>query len=334
MTSDEDNKTLGSGGISRRNALHAAGAFAAAGSLGGLMGASGAASAKATPDSTPSDKRFQGRVAVITGGARGQGRSHAVALAREGANIVACDILEQIPTVAYPLATQADMDETARLVTAAGGKFVGLKADVRDAAAANTVIERATSEFGKVDFLLANAGIYTTGPMATMSDAMFDDVIRTNLYGVFNIMRAALPSMTGNGFGRIIATSSMAGRMGYANTGHYCASKWGVIGLAKAVALEVAKQGITVNSVCPSGVNTPLMNNAVNWREALADDPAPTREKYEAKMRANAYSPMGVPWVEPEEVTALMLFLLSDDARHITGTAIDVAAGGSASIPA
>lgn len=223
------------------------------------------------------------------------------------------------------------MDETARLVTAAGAQFVGLKADVRDSAAANGVIEQALRQFGKVDFLPANAGIYTTGPMAKMSDQMFDDVLRTNLYGVFNMMRATLPSMTENGFGRIVATSSMAGRMGYANTAHYCASKWGVIGLSKALALEVGKQGITVNCVIPSSVNTPLTNNPISWRGVLPDDPAPTREKYEARMRANASGAQGVPWVEPEEVTAAALFLLTNDARHITGTAIDIAAGGSAS---
>lgn len=326
MTSDDGNSNS-TGKISRRSALRSAGALAAA---GGLIGTAAAA----TPASAAPEKRFQSRVAVITGGARGQGRSHAVALAREGADIVACDILEQISTVVYPLATQEDMDETERLVTEAGGKFVGLKADMRNPAAANNVIECALEKFGKVDFLLANAGIYTTGPMATMTDQIFNDVVQTNLYGVFNIMRAVLPSMTENGFGRVVATSSMAGRMGYADTGHYCASKWGVIGLAKAIALEVGNQGITVNSVCPSSVNTPLINNPISWKRGLPNDPKPTGEKYEVMMRANASGPQGVPWVEPEDVTAAILFLLSDEARHITGIALDVAAGGSASVMA
>lgn len=122
--------------------------------------------------------------------------------------------------------------------------------------------------------------------------------------------------------------------MGYANTGHYCASKWGVIGLAKAIALEVGKQGVTVNSICPSSVNAPLVNNPISWERGLSDDPAPTPEKYEAMMRANASGPQGVPWVEPEDVTAAVLFLLSDEARHITGIALYVAAGGSASVMA
>lgn len=301
------------------------------GAAGGLIGSTAIGVAEAAPVAEPKARRFHGRVAVITGGARGMGRSHAVALAREGATIVASDILEQISTVSYPLATQADLDETGRLVKAAGGQFLGLKSDVRDPKAANAVIERAVQQFGRVDFLLANAGIYESSTVAQMSDQMFDDVIRTNLYGVFNIMRAALPPMTRQGYGRIVATSSAAGRMGLASTGHYCASKWGVIGLTKALALEVAKQGITVNSVCPTGVNTPLVNNPVAWKRALPNDPAPTREKFEARMRANPYTPQGVPWVEPEDVTATILFLLSDEAQHITGSAIDVAAGGAAS---
>jgi NAD(P)-dependent dehydrogenase (short-subunit alcohol dehydrogenase family) len=163
-----------------------------------------------------------------------------------------------------------------------------------------------------------------------MTDRMFDDVVRTNLYGVFHMMRAVVAPMARRRFGRIVATSSAAGRMGLANTGHYCASKWGVIGLAKALALEVAKQGITVNCVCPTAVNTPLLNNPVAWKRALPGDPAPTRETFEAKQRANPYTPQGVPWVEPEDVTEAILFLLSDAARHITGSAIDVSAGGAA----
>ena len=314
-------KPASAGKVSRRGVL---------GVTGALLGAAAAEAAESVA-APKAGGRFAGKVAVITGGARGMGRSHAVALAREGATIVACDILEQIPTAAYPLATQADMDATARMVTDAGGRFVGIKADVRDPRAADAVIARAVNDFGKVDFLLANAGIYATKPAAETSDQMFDEIVRTNLYGVFNIIRAALPPMTRQNYGRIVATSSQAGRMGFADTSAYAASKWGVIGLTKSVSLEVVKKGVTVNCVCPTAVNTPLVNNPAAWRQTLVGDPAPTKEKYEAKMRANPYLPQGVPWVEPEEVSAAIMFLLSDEAKHITGVALDVTAGGSAS---
>lgn len=274
--------------------------------------------------------RLAGRVALVTGGARGQGRAHAQLLASEGADIVLCDILEPIESLDYPLATPADMDETARLVRAEGRKCLAIKVDVRDPSATIAAVVRAERALGKVDLLVANAGIYGTVPLTRMSDETFDDVIKTNLYGVFHIVRAVLPGMEQRGFGRIVVTSSAAGRMGQPNAAHYSASKWAVIGLVKAVALEVAAKGITINAICPTGVNTPLINNEAAWRRALPDDPAPTREKFEAMQRANPYTPQGVPWVEPEDVARAALFLLSEDARHITGTAVDVTAGGSA----
>lgn len=311
--------------LSRRSVIHAATLGAVASSVAG----GGAALAQQAAGAATGG-RFAGKVALITGGARGQGRAHAELLAREGADIVLCDILAPVGTLDYPLASQADMDQTVALVRAQGRRCLGIKADMRDAAAATEVVRRATAELGKVDLLIANAGIYGSSPLAQMSDQTFDDVIRTNLYGVFHIVRAVLPGMQQRRFGRIVATASMAGRMGIANASHYSASKWGVIGLVKAVALEVAKQGITVNAVCPTGVNTPLINNEAAWRRALPGDPSPTRAKFEAKMRANPYSPQGVPWVEPEDVANATLFLLSEEARHITGTAVDIAAGGSA----
>lgn len=296
----------------------------------------GALATAAHADMAPADKgaraklRFSGKTALITGGARGQGRSHAVRLAREGADVVLCDILEQIPTVDYPMATQADMDETIRLVQAEGGRCIGLKADVRDSKAASAVVERALHEFGKIDFLLANAGILGVVPLDKMTDQAFDDMIRTNLFGTFNYIKAVLPAMTDRKYGRIVVTSSQAGRMGMAELAHYSASKWGVIGLVKSVALEVAASGITVNAVCPTAVNTPMTSYPAAWRRALPNDPAPTREKFEADSRAHAFLPQGVPWVEPNEVSDTILFLVSDQARHITGSVIDIQAGAAA----
>ena len=309
--------------VSRRGLMQSAG--------GTIMAGAVASVALSNADAAPSTSRpFEGRVAVITGGARGQGRSHAVRLAREGASIVLVDILEQIGSMDYPLATQADMDEAVRLVQSEGQRCLPIKADVRDAHATNGVIDRTLHEFGKIDILLANAGILGGAPLAKTTDQMFEDTIRTNLFGVFNYMRAVLPSMIDRNYGRIVVTSSQAGRMGYDWLSHYSASKWGVIGLVKSAALEVAKNGITVNAVCPTAVNTPMGNNPVMWAKTLRGDPTPTREKFEAKMRANASLPQGVPWVEPEEVTDAVLFLASERSRHITGSVVDIQAGAAA----
>jgi len=309
-------------GLSRRHFVAAAGTIAAA-------AATTAAGAQAAPQPRPAG-RFAGKVAWITGGARGQGRSHAQRLAAEGADIILSDSLTGVASIDYPMASQTDMDETAAMVRAAGRRVLALKSDVRDAQAATEVVRQGTAMFGKVDLLVANAGVYGTSTIAAMSDALFDDIIRTNLYGVFHSLRAVLPGMSERGFGRIVVTSSLAGRSGHATGGAYCASKFGVIGMVKAAALEVAKRNVTINCVCPTSVNTPLVDNPAGWARALPGDPAPTREKFIAKRRANAASPQGIPWVEATDVSDSVLFLLSEEARHITGSAIDVAAGAMA----
>lgn len=322
---DETAETPPPGGqVSRRSAL---GAIGAAGAISGAAATAAHAASKAP-------QRFKDRVAVITGGARGMGRSHAVMLAQQGARIVVCDSLTDVASLDYPLATQADMAETEKQVRAAGGQFLGVKADVRDPAAANDVIAQAQNRFGRVDFMIANAGIVSYTPLAAMSDQMFEDVMRTNVYGVFHSMRAALAPMQKQGYGRIVVIASQAGRMGLTNGSHYSASKWAVIGMTKSLALEVAKQNITVNCVCPTVVNTPLYNNPAAWKRALPNDPNPTREKFEAQQAVAPYAPQGVPWVQPEDISKAALFLLSDDAAHITGAALDVTAGGSAMINA
>jgi len=308
-----------SNSISRRDFVAAAGVAAAAAGVADQAGAQSLASG-----------RFAGKVAWITGGARGQGRSHAQRLAAEGADIILTDSLTNVPSIDYPMARQADLDETAALVRAAGRRVLALKSDVRDAAAAAEVVRKGTEAFGKIDLLVANAGIYGTSPLATMSDALFEDIIQTNLYGVFHSLRAVLPGMTERKFGRIAVVSSLAGRSGHATGSAYCASKWGVIGMVKAASLEVAQRNVTINCVCPTSVNTPLIDNPAGWARALPGDPAPTREKFQAKRRAHPSTPQGIPWVEPSDVSDSVLFLLSEDARHISGSAFDVAAGAMA----
>lgn len=272
--------------------------------------------------------KLDGRVALITGGARGQGRSHALALAREGADIVVCDIAEQIDTVPYEMGTQEQLDETTSMVEDLDRRCVAVKADVRDGDQMRSVVERGLSEFGKIDILCANAGIFSFSTIAEMSDEKWHDMIDTNLTGVFNAMRAVVPHMVERGYGRIVATSSMAGRVGFANVGHYVAAKWGVLGLVKTLAQEVASSGITVNAVCPTNVDTDMIQNEAAYRLFLPESEHPTREDAaEAFASLNA---IPIPWVEPQDISNAILFLVSEEARYITGEAIHVAAGFNA----
>ena len=273
--------------------------------------------------------KLDGKVAVITGGARGQGRSHAVTLAREGADIVVCDIAAQIASVPFPMGTIEQLQETVQLVEDLDRRCVAVQADVRDAAQVKAVVDRALSEFGKVDILLANAGIGSFSSVVDMTDEQWDDVINTNLKGVFNAMRAVLPHMIERRSGRIVATSSMAGRVGMPNIANYAAAKWGVIGLVKSVALEVAQYGITVNAVCPTTVNTDMIHNEATYKLFRPDLENPTAD--DALAAFSSLNVLPIPWVEPEDISNAILFLISDDARYITGTAVEVAAGMNAS---
>jgi NAD(P)-dependent dehydrogenase (short-subunit alcohol dehydrogenase family) len=281
------------------------------------------------PSPPPAPKpvpRFQGRVAVITGAARGIGRSHAVYLAREGCDLVLGDILDDLPDgTPYPKATQDDLDETVRLVEAEGVRCVAVKADVADPAAAKSLIDCATKDFGGLDFLIANAGLTIEDPLAEMSAETFDTVIRNNLHGVFHVLGPALKVMTGQKRGRVVIISSGAGRKGEPEAGNYVASKWGLIGLMKTAALEVAKSGVTVNAILPGPTDTPMMDSPQRWKEAVPDKPDPTRDDYLEAMKDA--TPMGYAWVTPDDVAAATMFLLSDEARFISGDTLSIDAG-------
>jgi SDR family mycofactocin-dependent oxidoreductase len=232
-------------------------------------------------------------------------------------------------TVPYPMATPADMEETVRLVEDLDRRCVAVQADVRDGAQMQAVVDRVLSEFGKVDILLANAGISSTSTVVDMTDEQWRDMIDTNLTGVFNSIRAVLPHMIERRSGRIVATASMAGRVGMPNIAHYVAAKWGVIGLVKSVAMEVAQYGITVNAVCPTTVNTPMIHNDATYKLFRPDLENPTAD--DALAAFSSLNVLPIPWVEPEDISNAILFLISDDARYITGTAVEVAAGMNAS---
>jgi len=272
--------------------------------------------------------RLDGRVALVTGGGRGQGRAHAVTLAREGADVAICDIGADVGTVPYPLSRPADLAETARLVEAEGRRCVAVQADVRDTDQVGAAVATAVAAFARIDIAVANAGVCSFGAFAELADETWRDMLDINLTGVFKTFRAVLPIMLNQGGGRLVATSSMGGRTGMANLAHYVAAKWGVIGLVKSLALEVATQGITVNAVCPSTVDTEMVHNPAMYGLFCPGFGDPGRE--DVRPIYEHMNPMRVPWLDPEEVARATAFLVSDDARHISGTVLEVACGGSA----
>jgi SDR family mycofactocin-dependent oxidoreductase len=271
---------------------------------------------------------FAGRVAVITGAARGQGRSHALELARLGADIAVCDLGHDLASVGYPLGTEDELAETVRLVEEQGRACVSAVADVRDLGAMLAFVDGAQAELGSVDVLVANAGVSALGSICTMDAAQWSETIDTNLTGVFNAMRAVAPHMRRQRWGRIIGISSMMGRSSNPGIAAYVASKWGVIGLCKSVAFELAGFGVTVNAIAPGNVSTPMIHNDALYRLMRPDLEHPTREDVAPAMATLHVQP--VPWIEPEEITAAVVFLASESARHITGSVIDVDAGASA----
>jgi SDR family mycofactocin-dependent oxidoreductase len=275
--------------------------------------------------------RLEGRVALVTGGARGQGRAHAEALAAEGADVVLCDLADQIASIPYAMGTADDLAETVRLVEKSGRRCVATKADVRSTADMDAVVALAIQELGKIDILVANAGVCGFAPAWELTDEQWDDMIGVDLTGAFKSIRAVLPHMLERGYGRIVATSSMAGRMGNRNLSHYVAAKWGVIGFVKTVALEVADRGITVNVVCPATTDTPMVHNDALYSLFAPDIAEPTKEQVEPRYRT--MNPQRVAWIDPTEVSRAVLYLVDEEARHITGSTLDIACGGTAMMP-
>jgi SDR family mycofactocin-dependent oxidoreductase len=269
-----------------------------------------------------------GRVALVTGAARGQGRAHAIALANEGAHLIITDLCADISTVPYSLGSSEELAETAAMVEATGRRCLTMTADIRDTAAMGLVVEAGLDTFGAIDICVANAGVTGYGKFHELDDDTWNDMIDVDLTGTFKTIRAVLPTMLDRRYGRIIATSSMAGRMGNANLAHYVAAKWGVIGMVKSLAMEVANKGITVNAIAPAAVDTPMLHNEAMYKLFCPDMEAPTRE--DVTPRYQAMNRLGVAWMDPEEISRAVLFVAADAAGSMTGQVIEVSLGSSA----
>jgi SDR family mycofactocin-dependent oxidoreductase len=270
--------------------------------------------------------RLTGKVAFVTGAARGQGRSHAVRLAAEGADIIAVDALEQFSSVKYPLATKADLDETVAQIEALDRRVFARQADVRDLAALRAVVDEGVAGLGRLDVVVANAGIATYAPALDLTEDEWDEMIAINLSGVWRTVRASVPHIKQGGEGgSVIITSSASGLRAIPNASHYAAAKHGLVGFMRVLALELGRDRIRVNTIHPTTVDTPMVQNQATLDLFL---PGQADQSQEAFTRiARRLNPIPVPWIQPSTVSDLVAFLASDEAEFITGAAIPVDAG-------
>jgi NAD(P)-dependent dehydrogenase (short-subunit alcohol dehydrogenase family) len=284
--------------------------------------------------------RLAGKVAIITGAARGIGRSVAVAMAREGASIAGFDIAGPVSsTTEVAPATPDDLAETGNRVRGEGAEWLAQIVDQREIEALRASVQAVRDRFGRIDIVFANAGIQAFKPIAEMDDHDWNDQIETNLTGTANMLRATVPTMIEQRSGRIIITGSTQGRQGMLDGASYSASKWGLIGLMKSAAIELGEYGITVNVVIPGLIDTPLTRHEARYAQILlAAGKKPSGESGKdepaAEEQKSIETPLGVPWIDPDDVAPVVIFLASDDAHMVTGATYDVTAGASASYSA
>jgi SDR family mycofactocin-dependent oxidoreductase len=271
--------------------------------------------------------RLKGKVALVTGAARGIGRAQAVRFAQEGADIIALDICGPVDTVVVPPATPADLDETTRLVVEAGGRIVAEVVDVRDTNAVQAATDRGVDRLGGLDIVCATAGITSRAMTVDLSESAWQTMLDVNLTGVWRTCRATAPHLIDRRGGSMILTSSIAGLRGLVGVAHYTAAKHGVVGLMRSLAKELAPHNIRVNTVHPTNVDTPMIQND-HVRGAFRPDlKHVTREQFaEAACSMNM---LAIPWIEPVDVANACLFLASDEARYITAVALPVDAGST-----
>jgi (+)-trans-carveol dehydrogenase len=271
--------------------------------------------------------RVAGKVAFVTGAARGQGRSHAVRLAQEGADIIAVDICQPFDNSPAPAATTEDLLETAEMVKGLGRRIVISEVDVRDYESLKSAVDSGVEQLGVLDIIVANAGIGTVGNrLDRLDEHIWQEMIDVNLSGVWKSVKAGVPHLlVGGRGGSIILTSSVAGLKTYPYTGHYVAAKHGVVGLMRTFAVELGAQSIRANSVHPTHVNTPLLLNEKTYRMFRPDLENPGPDDMAPVCQSFHFLP--IPWVTAEDISNAVLFLASDEARYITGVALPVDAG-------
>lgn len=266
------------------------------------------------------------RVVLITGAARGQGRNHAVRFAADGADIIGIDLCADVSSAPYPGATPDDLAETQRLVEKEGRRMVAVRADVRDQASMDGAVATGLAEFGRIDVVVVNAGILSFGATHELTEEQWSEMIDVNLSGAWRTCKSVVPHMIAAGTGgSIVITSSSAALRGTQNLGHYASSKAGLVGLMRNLSMELAPHQIRVNTVHPTAVDTDMIHHEALYRLSLPDLESPTRGDY-GRLSSDSH-PMGVPWVESEDVTSAVAWLASEGARYVTGIQLPILAG-------
>lgn len=270
--------------------------------------------------------RLENKVAFISGAARGQGRSHAVKLAEEGADIIAIDLCEQVPSVGYPMSSEEDLAETVRLVEEQDRRIIASKADVRDQQALKEAVDAGVEELGRLDIVVANAGISGYGPAHELEESDWQDVIDINQTGVWKTCKVAVPHIMAHGEGgSVVIIGSAAALHAFDGLAHYVTAKTGLIGLMRSMALELGPSKIRVNSIHPTQVDTPMLMNDYIFKMFVPDHDDPKREDF-APISQDMHA-LPVPWVEPEDISNAIVFLTSDEGRYITGVPLPVDLG-------